>query len=109
LYLEVFFLLQNKHMMVEELLQFLIAEVDAQLLEPVELKINIILTKLLLIWSSQISNKCILTSKISKPAISRTPIKTTFFMESSTRVSLHFSTRYLSHHYKYLKGNSARD
>ena len=41
-YLEVFFLLQNKHMMVEELLQFLIAEVDAQLLEPVELKMNII-------------------------------------------------------------------
>jgi hypothetical protein len=38
LYLEVFFLLQNKHMMVEELLQLLIAEVDAQLLETVELK-----------------------------------------------------------------------
>jgi hypothetical protein len=38
LYLEVFFLLQNKHMMVEELLQLLIAEVDAQLLESVELK-----------------------------------------------------------------------
>ncbi len=38
LYLEVFFLLQNKHVMVEELLQLLIAEVDAQLLEPVELK-----------------------------------------------------------------------
>jgi hypothetical protein len=38
LYLEVFLLLQNKHMMVEELLQLLIAEVDAQLLESVELK-----------------------------------------------------------------------
>jgi hypothetical protein len=42
LYLEIFLLLQNKHMMVEELLQLLIAEVDAQLLEPVELKMNII-------------------------------------------------------------------
>jgi len=38
LYLEILLLLQDKHVMVEELLQLLVAEVDAQLLESIELK-----------------------------------------------------------------------
>ena len=35
----------------------------------------------------------VLNSKISKPAISRTPMKLTFFMEGSIKVLLHMSTR----------------
>jgi hypothetical protein len=34
----VFFLFQHKHVMVEELLKFLVGEVDTQLLETVELR-----------------------------------------------------------------------
>ena len=34
----VFFLLQNKHVMIKKLLQFLIAEIDAQLLKSIVIK-----------------------------------------------------------------------
>jgi len=57
----IFFLLQNKHMMIEKLLKFLISVVDAKLLKTVRLPIN-----------KYHEDR---TLKISKPAISRTPIK----------------------------------
>ena len=37
-----------------------------------------------------------LNSNISKPAMSKTPMKTAFFMVSSTSVVLHFSTMKLN-------------
>ena len=47
------------------------------------------LTKLIQICSK------VLNSKISNPAISKTPMKLTFFIVGSMRVALHMSTRYL--------------
>ena len=99
---EVLFLLQHKHVMVEELLELFIAEVDAELLETIELQVvgvkksGVFAHTNLVYYQVCIAFFQTQTLKISNPAISRTPMKETFFIVGSTRVSLHFSTRKLN-------------
>ena len=84
--LHVLLLLQHKHVMVEELLQFL----------------NIHSLSSQICWRSKFTSlqklmqSCSnpLKSKISKPAMSRTPMKEILFISGLTSVSLHRSTRW---------------
>ena len=74
----VLLLFQHKHVVVEELLQFLICEVDTQLLQAVELLqyIDVIdICKTCEIFDFEHEYWQIFTSKISNPAMSSTPMK----------------------------------
>ena len=64
----------DSHVVVKELLELLIAEVDAELLKP-----NVInfIINFIIILMQICSNP--LNVKISKPAMSRTPMNTAFF------------------------------
>ena len=74
----VLLLLQHEHVVVEKLLQLLVGEVDAQLLHAVVLKTNrkrSYLNKRIIQREKYNPDFEQLTSKISKPAMSRTPMK----------------------------------
>ena len=82
----VLLLLQHKHVVIEKLLQLkCFYTVEKYFFGNVLDTFS--LTKLMQSCSK------VLNSKISKPAISRTPMKLTFFMVGSIRVLLHMSTR----------------
>ena len=72
-FLLVFFLLKHEHVVVEELLQLLVGEVDAKLLKAVELRMVQSVEPLKEAARTEYKGQ-VLTSKISKPAISSTPI-----------------------------------
>lgn len=61
----VFLLLEHEHVMIEKLLQFLVHEINPQLLERISLNHMI---------RGFYQNSHIQTSKISNPAMSRTPM-----------------------------------
>ena len=74
----VLLLLQHEHVVVEKLLQLLVGEVDAELLHAVVLKTNrkrSYLNKHIIHKEKCNPDFEHLTSKISKPAMSRTPMK----------------------------------